>query len=156
MANENRKVTVKSMVNYRVGLYIPDLRFNREFTREGDTKGIDFDILYEGVSSQGVRTLFEEGILYIPEKKDRVDLGLEDEDAEEKFQILTENQILKLLRLDPLAKAEEVISKLPLEQVKRIAEIAIREKITDYEKCGLIKKYCKIDVIAMVQSEEEQ
>lgn len=156
MANENRKVAVKSTVNYKVGLSIPELRFFREFTRDGDTKSIDFDTLYEGITSLGVRTLFEEGILYIPEKQDRVDLGLEEADEkEDKFKPLTENQILKLLRLDSPEKLEEVVNTLPLEQVNKIAETAIKEKITDYQKCSIIKKRCKIDIITMVQNEEQ-
>ena len=155
MTTDGRKVTVKSMVNYTVGLNIPDLRFKREFSKEGETKNIDFDTLYEGVSSLGVRTLFEEGILYIENQKDRIDLGLEEEGQVEKFKILNRGQILKLLKVDPLSKLEETLEVLPREQVNRIANVAIEEKFTDYDKCNVIKKYCGIDVISSVQNLNE-
>lgn len=155
MATENRKVAVKSMVNYKVGLNIPELRFSREFSRENEVKHIDFDTLLEGLNLLGVQTLFDEGILYVVEEQDRIDLGLQESPGEEKFQILNRGQILKLLRLDTLEKFENTLEKLPKEQINRIADIAIEEKFTDYEKCKLIKKYCDIDVIEIVRNNEE-
>lgn len=156
MNTDGRKVIVKSMVNYTVGLTIPDLRFKREFTKEGETKSIDFDTLFEGVTSLGVKTLFDEGILYIENKQDRIDLGLEEEGQPEKFKILNRGQILKLLKVDPISKLEETLSTLPLEQINRVAEVAIEEKFTDFDKCTLIKKFCGIDIISSVQNESEE
>lgn len=156
MNTDGRKVTVKSMVNYSVGLNIPDLRFKRDFTKEGETKTIDFDTLFEGVTSLGVRTLFDEGILYIENKQDRIDLGLEEEGQPERFRILNRGQILKLLKVDPVSKLQETLETLPREQINRIAEVAIEEKFTDFEKCNVIKKFCGIDVISSVQNMNEE
>lgn len=156
MNTDGRKVTVKSMVNYSVGLNIPDLRFKRDFTKEGETKAIDFDTLFEGVTSLGVRTLFDEGILYIDNKQDRIDLGLEEEGQPERFKILNRGQILKLLKVDPVSKLQETLETLPREQINRIAEVAIEEKFTDFEKCNVIKKFCGIDVISSVQNINEE
>ena len=155
MTNENRKVTVKSMVNYKVGLNIPELRFMREFSRENEVKYIDFDILLEGLNLLGVKTLFDEGILFVVEEQDRIDLGLQEAPGEEKFQVLNRGQILKLLKLDTLEKFEDTLKKLPKEQIFRVADIAIEEKFTDYEKCKLLKQYCGIDVIEIVKNNEE-
>lgn len=152
MNTEGRKVIVKSMTNYTVELYIPDLRFKREFSKEGETKTIDFDTLFEGITSQGIRTLFEEGILHIENRQDRIDLGLEEENQEGKFKVLNRGQILKLLRVDPISKLKEIISIVPREQINRIAEVAIEEKFTDFDKCNLIKKSCGIDIISSVQN----
>lgn len=156
MNTDGRKVTVKSMVNYSVGLNIPDLRFKRDFTKEGETKAIDFDTLFEGVTSLGVRTLFDEGILYIDNKQDRIDLGLEEEGQPERFKILNRGQILKLLKVDPASKLKETLETLPREQINRIAEVAIEEKFTDFEKCNVIKKFCGIDVMSSVQNINEE
>lgn len=156
MNTDGRKVTVKSMVNYSVGLNIPDLRFKRDFTKEGETKTIDFDTLFEGVTSLGVRTLFDEGILYIENKQDRIDLGLEEEGQPERFRILNRGQILKFLKVDPVSKLQETLETLPREQINRIAEVAIEEKFTDFEKCNVIKKFCGIDVISSVQNMNEE
>lgn len=151
--SETRRIQVKSMVNYKVGLFIPDMHFEREFTREGETKSIDFEILYESINSLGVRTLFEEGILHIENRQDRIDLGLEEADAPETVKVLNNGQILKLLRVDSLEKFTETIKNLPLEQVKKIADVAINNKVTDFDKCALLKKRTKIDVIANIQND---
>ena len=157
MSTEIRKIMVKSMASYSVSLFIEDLRFKRVFEHEGETKSIEFDILSEGLSSNGVRALFEEGILIIENEKDRIDLGLQENETDgERFKVLNHGQILKLLRVDPIAKLEETLSILPREQVLRIADTAIREKFTDYEKCLLIKKYCGVDVITSVQNGSDE
>ena len=104
----------------------------------------------------GVRTLFDEGILYIDNKQDRIDLGLEEEGQPERFRILNRGQILKLLKVDPISKLQETLETLPREQINRIAEVAIEEKFTDFEKCNVIKKFCGIDVISSVQNMNEE
>ena len=49
MNTDGRKVTVKSMVNYSVGLNIPDLRFKRDFTKEGENLLILIPFLKESL-----------------------------------------------------------------------------------------------------------
>ena len=154
MENSKRKVAVKSVVNYTVGLYIPDLRFSRQFTQEGEIKQIDFDILYEGVTSNGVRALFDEGILYIDKEQDRIDLGLQEPD-EEPVLVLTKGQIIKLLKVDGFEEFEKTYNKLPKEQAIRVAETAVAEKITDYAKCQVIKDRIGFDVLLNVQNNED-
>lgn len=153
MNTENRKVVVKSMANYQVGFTMPELRFKRVFAKENETKQIEFNILEEGLSTLGIRTLFDEGILVIENEQDRIDLGLQEgpNDAA-RFKILNHGQILKLLKIDSAATLENTLSTLPREQILRIADVAISEKFTDYEKCQIIKKYCGIDVITSVQN----
>lgn len=156
MVNENRRVQVKSMVNYKVGLFVPDLHFSRQWESESEVKSIDFNVLYEGLFINGVKTLFDEGVLYIENEQDRIDLGLQEPGDTKTMQLMNNGQILKLLKLDSAAKLKEVLKNSPREQITKIAEVAINERITDYEKCTLIKKACGIDVIACVQSESEE
>ena len=153
MSTEIRKVTVKSMANYQVTFVMPEIRFKRVFSKEGETKMIEFEILLEGLSSYGIKTLFDEGILIIENEKDRIDLGLQEgvEDAV-RFKVLNHGQILKLLKVDPISELEKNLKVLPREQILRIAETAIQEKFTDYDKCLLIKKYCDVDIITSVQN----
>ena len=154
MENAKRKVAVKSAVNYGVGLYLSELRFYRDFTKEGEMKQIDFEILYEAVTDPGVRALFDNGILYISEEKDRIVLGLQEPD-EEPTLILTKGQIIKLLKVDSFESFQETFNKLPKEQAVRVAETAITEKITDYAKCQVIKERLGIDVLLNVQNAED-
>ena len=63
---------------------------------------------------------------------------------------------MKLLKVDPISKLESTLEVLPREQVNRIAEVAIEEKFTDFDKCNVIKKFCGIDVISSVQNMNEE
>lgn len=154
MENNKRKVTVKSAVDHIVGLVVPELRFSRIFTKEGETKQIDFEILYEAVTEPGAKALFERGLLYISNEQDRIDLGLQ-EPEEDPVLILTKGQIIKLLKVDTLEDFEKTFRKLPKGQAMRVAETAVAEKITDYAKCQVIKEVLNFDVLLNVQNAED-
>lgn len=153
--NTERKVKVKSMVDYSVGISLPEIHFKRVFTKNGEIKTIPFEIMYEAVTSHGVRAMFDEGMLYIDNEQDRIDLGLQEEGSQPSFIPLTDLEVLRALKSDPIDKFEEIIKKQPKEQIMRIANIAIKNKILDYGKCELIKHYCGVDVIGAIQEENE-
>ena len=154
--NTDRKVNVKSVVNYGVAFTIPELRYKRTFSKENEIKSIDFAILEEALSSNGARTLFEEGILVIENEQDRIDLGLQEEgDNPLKFEIFSSEKIKEILATYSESELADIFSELPREQIYRFAEIAILNKFTDYNKCLLIKKSCGIDVITNVQNGTE-
>ena len=142
---ENKKIEVISAVNYIVGLNIPELRFSREFRKPGEKKLIDFDILYEGVNNTGVKTLFDEGILYIKDKEVLEELGLNTS-----IEVLNENQIIKMLKVDTLSDFKTEIEKLTLTQINQMVDVAIKLKFTDFEKCKILEKKTGIDVIHSV------
>ncbi len=149
---ENRKVEVKSMVSYSVGLIVPDLHFERVFSAEGAVKQIDYEILREGLSEPGVYALFAEGILNIESEQDRIDLGLQEPgESINRFKTLSSGQILKMLKLDPIDVFTKEIDGLNREQVTRVADLAINEKVVNFDKAQVIKKKCGIDVIACIQ-----
>ena len=79
-----KKIKVVSQVPYRVGLIIPEHRFARTFSKEGQVVLVDEEILREGMYDRGVENLFSKGILSIEDKDFRVEVGLEVPDEEEK------------------------------------------------------------------------
>ena len=50
---ENKKVKVKSLVNGRIRIFLPDLKLNVRWERKGQTRMIDFETLQEAVYDYG-------------------------------------------------------------------------------------------------------
>ena len=75
----DRKVEVRNMSNATVTLCFRNSNFKRVLRGEGARIEIPFDTLYDGLSEPGVDVMFSKGYLAIPNKQDRVDLGLETE-----------------------------------------------------------------------------
>lgn len=163
---EDNKVIVKSLVNGRVGLTIPERNFHRTFAQLGAKVAIDKDMLREAFYESGVATMFNEGILYIEDKAFRQELGMEptdDEVAANDFEIKTVVPLdLKLmdryLTKLPMAEFRTKFSELTATQKQEIAHYAIQHDIIDNEKITLIKKETGTDVlkaIALKRANEE-
>ena len=62
---EKEMVTVVSTVNGLVGIYLPDLRFKKEWARKGQKQKIDKDLLQDIMYDPGSEYMFRTGMLYI-------------------------------------------------------------------------------------------
>ena len=74
-----------------------------------------------------------------------------DNTREKIFVPLKDNQLIKLLKVDPTSELEKVMQKANETQRDEIAEFAINNKILDIEKNKIIKKYTERDVINTVK-----
>lgn len=150
-----RKVALKSLVDYTVGVNLPEINFKRQFKKCGEVKQIPWDAMTELCSNYGVSRMLEEGILYVVDEQDRIDLGLQEEAEKPAFIALTDLEVLKLLKSETPEKFAEVVAAQPTEQVKRIAHTAIKNKLTDYSKCNILKEACGIDILGAIQEADE-
>jgi hypothetical protein len=151
-----KKIKVVSQVPYRVGLIIPEHRFARTFSKEGQVVLVDEEILREGMYDRGVENLFSKGILSIDDKDFRIEVGLEVPDEEEVVYIVNSSQILTLLRVKGIDELREALKKMSPDQIERTVSMAVENKITDYEKCKLLKEYSGKDVMKIIQLNEEE
>lgn len=151
----DRKVQIKNMSRNTIVFIVENSNYLRKFDGEGAIIHIPFDILFEGLSEKGVMTLFEEGALSIIDKQDRIDLGLETADEESKFVTLTSEEMLTILNKNNAVELKETLTKLPLEQQKKFATVAVENNITNYGISQIIKNITGIDVIRNVQIIEE-
>lgn len=148
--DDNTKVIVKNTTKHPVTVILPDIRFQKVWPKDSEF-AVKMEVLKEAVFDTGFQVFLEQGILYIPSKEARIELGLEEENAVETIKYLNKNQILKTLKSDTIKEFEDLMSKIPSELQKTIADIAIDENYIDIEKAKVIKAKTGIDVIQAIQ-----
>ena len=147
------KVKITNLVSSKVTIDVPDLRLIRTWEKKKAVKTIPFETLQEAIYEPGVEFLFTQGILGIDDMDVKKALGLEPDDATEPVNIITLNdaQRKRYLTVMPFAEFKQEIQKLPLEQVKELAQYAIENEITSFDKAEIIKKLVNVDIIKSIE-----
>lgn len=148
------KVIVKSTVNGRVGITLPDYRFKQEWNRKGAKASIDKQILNDIMFEPGVDYMFKTGILYIEDMETKKELGLEPQNAKEPENIivLDENQMKRQLSLVPFHEFKATIEKLSKEQRMNLVQFAVQQEILpSMEKTDLLQKATGVDIVSAIR-----
>lgn len=148
------KVVVKSTVNGRVGITLPDYRFKQEWNRKGAKANIDKQILNDIMFEPGVDYMFKTGILYIENMETKKELGLEPQDAKEPENIivLDENQMKRQLSLVPFHEFKTTMEKLSKEQRMNLVQFAVQQEILpSMEKTDLLQKATGVDIVSAIR-----
>lgn len=153
---DNRKVMIENLTKGTAAIIEPHLNMKLIWQTQGAKRPVDLELLKQAMYSPGVETMFREGVLRIAEKDAMdilVELGLEEEGAKEpeNVVILTDGQRKRLLSSAPIVELEEMLEKLPLEQMRALVDYAVDNKMTDYERCSLIKEASGFDIIKTVE-----
>lgn len=155
------KVKVTSYTEGKVRFYLPELRVNRLFEKYGQSYLFDADTLEEMFYYPSVEKLFRNGLFKIEDKELNVKLGLEEEDGEPAQEVIapiSDSTILAYLKIKTADEFKTFVEELPREQQNRFVDMAIKNKITDYEKVTFLKKITGRDVIKIIEinaSDEE-
>ena len=101
--------------------------------------------------------MIDRGILYIPDMKDKIDLGLEPEDATEPENIivLSDLQINNLLTNIPFSVFKREIDKLPETQVREVVNYAILHEIADIQKTDYIGELTGVDILKAISRNKD-
>lgn len=153
-----RMVKVKSMSSGEVYIVNPMLGINRIWPRKGAEMGVDFELLQEALYHQGVRALFEGGDLYIEDMKDKIDLGLEPEGAEEpkNLIVLSDKDIQNLLTKYSIVEFKNKLKTVSAAQVEEVCGYAIEKKIMpSFEKNTYLRERVGIDILLTIQADNE-
>ena len=155
------KVKVISMVPYIVGLIIPDYRINKKFTQEGQVALIEEEALAEALYNPGTARLFSHGILKIEGSEDfKLSAGLAEINDEKKVVdtvvTLNTSQMLALLKTKTLEEFKETVKKLSTEQLNLLAGLAVSNKVTDYDKCKILRQLTGKDIIKTISLNEDE
>lgn len=154
MDNKNR-VIVLSHQKGELILRSVEHRFTRSFPNAGSQHKIDFDILEDMVMNDpGIQYMLAQGMISIPDKEDRVALGLEEDDTT-LIKIYTRDEMTKLLIGAPISDFKTTIDKASTEQRRQFAELAVELKIKDTEKATYLKAKTGIDVLKRLALKEE-
>ena len=150
---EKEMVTVISTVNGVVGIYLPDLRFKKEWTRKGQRQKIDKDLLQDIMYDPGSEYMFRTGMLYIEDMDIKKEIGLEPEDATEPVNIivLDEKQLNRYLTVMPLHEFKENVKKLSIEQVKNLVDYAVQKESITFDKAEFLEKITGLNAMSMIQ-----
>lgn len=155
------KVKVISMVPYIVGLIIPDYRINKKFTQEGQVALIEEEALAEALYNPGTARLFSHGILKIEGSEDfKLSAGLAEINEEKKVVdtvvTLNTSQMLALLKTKTLEEFKETVEKLSTEQLNLLAGLAVSNKVTDYDKCKILRQLTGKDIMKTISLNEDE
>ena len=156
--SDTRKVTIKNMSNATVTLHFRNSNFKRVMRGEGAKIDIPFDTLYDGIGEPGVEFMFTKGYLAIPEKQDRIDLGLESEDSVASMGDLTlgSKEMLAILTEGDPVKIKATLSKLAPSQQKKFANVAITNEIYSMGIAKLINDYTGIDLAKAIAAKKDE
>lgn len=158
MSEENRRVWVENLSRATLTLMVPNRNFVRELRGEHAKTQIPFDVMFEMLSEPGMDVIIDEGCLYIPNKQDRIDLGLEQEGDTDTMDahVMGSEKILEILQSNDPIKVKEMLDSLAAEQKKKVAEVAVENKITSYGIATLIKQATGVDVFKRIQQDAEE
>ena len=147
-----RMVKVQNMVNKTVSIKKPEYGINRRWTQKGQIIPLPYEAVEQMLWDNGVRVMIDRGILYIPDMKDKIDLGLEPEGAEEPENIivLKDNQIKELLTTTPFIVFKKEIEKLTQTQVREIVNYAIVNELVDVNKVSYLKDLTGLDIMKSI------
>ena len=150
---EKEMVTVISTVNGVVGIYLPDLRFKKEWTRKGQRQKIDKDLLQDIMYDPGSEYIFRTGMLYIEDMNIKKEIGLEPEEATEPVNIiiLDEQQLHRYLTVMPLHEFKENVKKLSIEQAKNLVDYAVQKETITFDKAEFLEKITGLNAMSMIQ-----
>lgn len=150
---EKEMVTVISTVNGTVGIYLPDLRFKKEWTKKGQRQKIDKELLQDIMYDSGSEYMFRTGMLYIEDMNIKKEIGLEPEDAETPVNIivLDDKQMQRYLTVMPLHEFKENVKKLSIEQVKNLVDYAVEKESITFDKSEYLEKITGLNAMQMIQ-----
>lgn len=154
---ENKKIKVKSLVNGKLRIFLPDLRINARWDRKGQTRMIDFEALQEAMFDYGTEYMFKEGMLGIEDMETKIALGLEPEGATEPqfIKTLDEATMKRMMTVMPIYDFKKEIVDIPREQIFNLIDYAVENEYSDINKCDVLKEITGVDIISAIRLNRE-
>lgn len=151
--NDKEKVTIVSTVNGTVGIYLPDLRFRKEWTRKGMKVQVDKELLEDILYDPGSEYMFKTGMLYIEDMDVKKELGLEPEDATQPVNIivLSDKDKERYLKNLPLHEFKEKVKELSVEQRRDLVDYAVEHELISFDKNEVLEELVGLNPMKMIQ-----
>lgn len=151
------KVKITNMLNNRVNVSVPDIRFSRIWPGYGSVVQVEKETLEQLMYDVGFKNMVDMGILFIEDMEVKKELGIEPEDAEEPVNIikLTNKEMQYYLTGLSFVGFKDKVKKLSMVQVEALCDYAIDNKIMSSDKCKLLKEICGRDIINAIRLKEQ-
>lgn len=143
-------VFVTSNVDHKIGIKIPDISLRVVWEKKGAKKPIPLDKFQMAMYNSGVEYMLNQGMLIVEDKKSRIALGMEMEDEEVEPVALTDKQKENLWKNATLFDFKSRIKDLPYEQIKMLADWAVKNDYTNHEKSKVIKECIGVDTVSKI------
>lgn len=155
--DNKQKVTVISTVNGTVGIYLPDLRFRKDWTRKGMKVQIDKELLEDIMYDPGAEYMFRTGMLYIEDMDIKKELGLEPEDATAPTNIivLSDKEKDRYLRVMPVHEFKQKVEDLSIEQRRELVDYAVEKELISFDKNEILEKLTGLNTMKQIQLNRE-
>ena len=152
---ELTKGTVTNTTNHPILIELPDSKFRRTWQANSAFK-IEMEILREAIYDVGFKAFIDEGVLFIEEKEIRVELGLEEADAEKPFiTILKPAQMTRLIKAATIEEFKATLGEITKEQALALVDMAIKEESISMDKLMALKEKTGIDVVKAIELERQ-
>ena len=147
------KVNITSTTIGEVSVFEPSIPIRVSWPTKGSTRPVEEEVLEQLLYTPGFKYMIDTGMLYIEDMAVKKKLGIEPEDATEPVNVIVlsdadKNKYMKIYGLD---KFKTEIKKLSREQIIDLADYAIENKITDFDKSEVIEKACGKNIIKGIQ-----
>lgn len=122
---DNNMIMVKSASDYTLVVNNPDIPLHRTWKKRGAQFPIDRKILLQAYYDPAVEALFKEGMLTTNDVEFLKEVGLIEEDGTANVVILSEQQMLRMIKLMPLVEVTAELKKLSRTQLEELADYAV-------------------------------
>ena len=151
------KIKVISATDGRCGIDNLDLRISRRWPARGSVVTFTKEQIDELQFDPAFMNMVREGLLYIEDMDVKKEIGIEPEDAEKPTIILMDDKALKRFWKDmPLAQFKVEIKTLTGEQIKNLAEYAIRHgEDGSIDKANYLSKISGYQILKGIELERQ-
>lgn len=148
----DRMVAFRNTTAGNVIVHEPAYNVHREFLGKNTIQKIPFDIVEQLMWRPGFKNMIRSGILYIDNMQDKIDLQLEDPDtkAPTKIRVLTDEQILTLLKVKSYEDFVKELATVSLDQANAVVNYAVENSIVDNRKVDYLKEITGRDVVKII------
>lgn len=143
----DKMIYVTSMVDHKVGIKIPDLGLKIVWEKRGSRKPVPAEKLQMAMYNYGVEYMFTQGMLCMektPETENVIDETITE------VVVLTDKQKENLWKNATLVDFKIRVSELPYEQIKFLADWAVDNDFTEFDKSKVIKEIIGVDVASKI------
>lgn len=155
---ENRMVRIRSTISGKMVINAPEYRVHVVLPQKNSVQQIPFETLRDILPLSGVDYMFRQGLVYIDNMQDKIDLGLEEPETKEPTNIIVYNDedIKRLLKTATYEEFQNAIKKVSIDQRKEIAKFAINNQLmTDISKNDFLTATCGINVLSNIIRERD-